>query len=181
MLCTKSNLFSRSSFSEDHLDFDSGVHAYKHWLYHSLLSVQVEPAAQTVGPVHPLPPHCPHFGAVPPFPPDAEVVAARVVVVAALVVVTTLVVVTALEVVVGVVTLVVVAGRAVVVGGVTTPPSGLTTFCHGKVELIGPHLISEKTTYEFGELASTSAGTPESRLQVPRLTPGSDGSLSRGN
>lgn len=40
--------------------------AYKHWEYHWLLNVQVEPATQVVGPVHPVPPHCPHLAAVPP-------------------------------------------------------------------------------------------------------------------
>ncbi len=30
--------------------------------------MQLLPAAQVVGPVQRIPPHCPHFGAVPPFP-----------------------------------------------------------------------------------------------------------------
>jgi hypothetical protein len=37
-------------------------------LYHWLLALQV-PEAQVVGPVHPLPPHCPYSAAVAPLPP----------------------------------------------------------------------------------------------------------------
>ena len=33
----------------------------RHWLYQSLLYLHV-PAAHVVGPVHPLPPHCPYSG-----------------------------------------------------------------------------------------------------------------------
>jgi hypothetical protein len=71
--------------------------------------------------------------------------------------------------------------RVVVWTGGVDPSSGMITLCHAKVELIGPHLMSEKATYAFGEFASTSAGLPESREQVPRLTPGADGSASSGN
>jgi hypothetical protein len=35
----------------------------RHWLYHWLLYVQVQPDSHVVGPVHPCPPHCPYPGA----------------------------------------------------------------------------------------------------------------------
>jgi hypothetical protein len=38
--------------------------------------VQVEPAAQVVDPVYPIPPHCPHFATVPPAAAE-DVVAAE--------------------------------------------------------------------------------------------------------
>jgi hypothetical protein len=38
---------------------------YKHWEYHGLENVQVDPEAHVVGPVYPVPPHCPHFATVP--------------------------------------------------------------------------------------------------------------------
>merc|ERR1719326_2000314 len=34
-----------------------------HWLYHSLVAMQVEPDSQHVGPLWFLPPHCAHTGA----------------------------------------------------------------------------------------------------------------------
>jgi hypothetical protein len=149
--------------------------------------VQVDPLAQAVGPVHCIPPHWPHFGEVPPLPVLAEVVRVVVttrVVTAGVVAARVVVVVTTpprvVERVVGAGEAVVTA-RVVDTGGVTTPESGLITLCHANVELIGPHLMSEKATYAFGELASTSAGLPESREQVPRLTPGADGSAVTGN
>lgn len=50
-----------------------------------------------------------------------------------------------------------------------------------KVDPIGPKRILEKVTWAFGLLVSTSSGLPESVEQVPRATPGADGSLSVGN
>lgn len=46
-------------------------HTYRHCEKYGLETWQVEPASQTVPPDHPRPPHCPHFGTV---PPDDEVV-----------------------------------------------------------------------------------------------------------
>lgn len=34
--------------------------------------MQVEPEAHTVGPVHPIPPHCPYSAAVPAAPVDPD-------------------------------------------------------------------------------------------------------------
>ena len=48
------------------------------------------------------------------------------------------------------------------------------------VEPMSPHLMFEKTTLAFGLCDSTWAGTPEVVGQVPRATPGRDGSLSVG-
>jgi len=110
-----------------------------------LEKTQVHGEAQVVGPVHPSPPHFSQCWATPPFPPAVVVVRTGVVVVRLLVVVvrTDVVVVRTDEVVVRLAVEVVRLMELVVV---TDPPSGLTTFCHGKVELIGPHLISEKMT-----------------------------------
>lgn len=38
---------------------------YRHWEYHALEYVQVDPEAHVVGPVYPVPPHCPHLAMVP--------------------------------------------------------------------------------------------------------------------
>jgi len=48
------------------------------------------------------------------------------------------------------------------------------------VEPMVPNLILEKTTWEFGALASTSLGTPEVVAQAPRAIPGWLGSASVG-
>lgn len=40
---------------------------YKHCEYHSLVALHVLPAAHTVGPDQPFPPHCPYLGAVATF------------------------------------------------------------------------------------------------------------------
>lgn len=37
------------------------MHTHKHCEYQSFEKVQVDPAAHAFGPVHPLPPHCPHL------------------------------------------------------------------------------------------------------------------------
>ena len=45
---------------------------------------------------------------------------------------------------------------------------------------VPPTLILEKCVVASGLLFSTSSGSPESVGQLPRLTPGSEGSRSRG-
>jgi len=50
------------------------ISAYKHWEYHGFENLQVVPATQVVGPVHPWPPHCPQCGEVPPPPGGLDVV-----------------------------------------------------------------------------------------------------------
>lgn len=101
--------------------------------------MQVEPATQTIAPVQPCPPHCPHFGTVPPEPPAvvtcAVVAALLVVVTVLLVVVATLLVVrveAALEVVVVTFFVVVTGAPAGFMAGIVIrsiyqviPPSGL--------------------------------------------------------
>lgn len=49
-----------------------------------------------------------------------------------------------------------------------------------KVELMGPTLMFEKTTYALGLAASTAAGTPEEVEQFPRAIPGEVGSAVVG-
>ena len=124
--------------------FDKG--AYKHCEYHGLLNVQVDPAAHWVGPVHCCPPHWPHFGAVPPLLLPAVVVVVVVVRTGVVVGDCPPRVVVRVVVTVEVTARVVEVGPRVVVETGVDPPSGLTTFCHAKVELIGPHLMSEKAT-----------------------------------
>src|SRR5690554_4257728 len=52
--------------------------AYKHWEYHGFENLQVVPETQAVRPVHPIPPHCPQRGEVPPLVGGLEVVAGGV-------------------------------------------------------------------------------------------------------
>jgi len=42
------------------------------------------------------------------------------------------------------------------------------------VDPIGPNLIFEKTTFEFGTFASTSDGAPDEVAHDPRAAPGAD-------
>jgi len=58
-------LASRSGHPLHH---ESPLEAYWHWLYHWPVDLQVLPDWQQVGPVHPCPPHWPHFAAQ--LPPD---------------------------------------------------------------------------------------------------------------
>lgn len=109
------------------------------------------------------------------------VVVARVVVtgvvVARVVVVVTAVV--ALRVVVE--AIVVVREAVVVVRVVVLPlPPEATPSGSEKVDPSSPILMLEKVTEAFGELATRSSGFPEVVEQVPRETPGADGSASTG-
>ena len=51
---------------------------------------------------------------------------------------------------------------------------------YSTVQYGAPTLILEKCVVASGLLFSTSSGSPESVGQLPRLTPGSEGSRSRG-
>ena len=117
-----------------------------------------------VGPVHPVPPHCPHFWAVPPPPPvETEVVGV-------------------VDVVVGVLVFDEVVGLdpPIEEDEEEPPPLPPPTRVPVYVLLIGPHLMLENVTEAPGEFFSTSVGLPEVAEHVPRVTPGALADLVDG-
>jgi hypothetical protein len=127
---------------------------------------------QVVGPVYPIPPHCPYLICVPP-PVLVDVVEVFD------------------EVVDFVEVFNVVVGVAELLDGVELslaeeeeeeepPPVPPPTRIPVYVLLMAPHLMLEYVTEAFGESASTTIGLPEVAEQVPRLTPGALGDLVGG-